>query len=211
MGLDLTSWLSAAVLAEMAALAWAILPLQDWFETSKSQSETRRGLFRRPHEADGCVEAVIGCSRGVLSTSLPGPKVKAPRKAPWRTGLGAKGCLALLAARVVRRRALGELPRRVALGLGGSLGALALLKRFAIDGPPQFDVPLGAMKGKTVVITGGNTGLGRESAARLARGGATVVLTARSEAKGQRAVEEVSLDLLHTCACCITQSIMSSI
>ena len=120
---------------------------------------------------------------------------KAPRKA-WSWGLGPKGCLVALLTRAVRvrRRALAEVPRRLALGLGGSLGLAALLKRFAIDGPPQFDVPKGAMKGKTVLITGGNTGLGRESAARLARGGATVVLTARSEAKGQRAVEEVSLD-----------------
>eukprot|EP00434_Breviolum_minutum_P012915 symbB.v1.2.011383.t1/scaffold760.1/size164708/4 len=47
------------------------------------------------------------------------------------------------------------------------------------------------MSGKTVLITGGNTGLGRESAVRLAKAGATVVLTTRSEAKGKKAVEEV--------------------
>ena len=37
-------------------------------------------------------------------------------------------------------------------------------------------------------------GLGRESAVRLARAGARVVLTTRSEAKGVQAVEQVTLD-----------------
>ena len=38
-------------------------------------------------------------------------------------------------------------------------------------------------------------GLGRESALRLAKAGATVVLTTRSAVKGQKAVEEVKLGL----------------
>ena len=41
------------------------------------------------------------------------------------------------------------------------------------------------------------SGLGRESAVRLAKAGATVVLTTRSEAKGKKAVEEVNLGLQH--------------
>jgi len=44
------------------------------------------------------------------------------------------------------------------------------------------------------------SGLGRESAVRLAKAGATVVLTTRSEAKGKKAVEEVNLGLQH-CTC----------
>jgi len=79
----------------------------------------------------------------------------------------------------------------VALGLGGTALLLTTLKRFAIDGPPEFDPKPNSMSGKTVLITGGNTGLGRESAVRLAKAGATVVLTTRSEAKGKKAVEEV--------------------
>ncbi|CAE7528175.1 engB [Symbiodinium sp. CCMP2592] len=73
---------------------------------------------------------------------------------------------------------------------GGALG-LAALKRFAIDGPPEFDPAPASLKGKTVVITGGNTGLGKESALRLAKAGATVVLTARSEEKGRKALADV--------------------
>merc|ERR1712217_480106 len=48
-------------------------------------------------------------------------------------------------------------------------------------------IPAGSLKGRTIVITGGNTGLGRESAIRLAAGGATVVITARSDEKGKEA------------------------
>lgn len=43
-----------------------------------------------------------------------------------------------------------------------------------------------------VVITGGNTGLGLESAKRLAAAGASIVLTSRDTGKGQKAVEEVN-------------------
>jgi NAD(P)-dependent dehydrogenase (short-subunit alcohol dehydrogenase family) len=49
----------------------------------------------------------------------------------------------------------------------------------------------GSLTGKTIVITGGSTGLGLESAKALAKGGATVVITARTDAKGQAAVTAV--------------------
>ncbi|CAE7255145.1 Dhrs13 [Symbiodinium microadriaticum] len=97
--------------------------------------------------------------------------------------------------RTARRAAAAEesegLPRRALLGLGGGVLGLAALKRFAIDGPPEFDPVPASLKGKTVVITGGNTGLGKESALRLAKAGATVVLTARSEEKGRKALADV--------------------
>lgn len=48
------------------------------------------------------------------------------------------------------------------------------------------------MDGKLVVITGGNAGLGLESAKRLAEAGATVVFTSRDEAKGQKALDEIN-------------------
>jgi NAD(P)-dependent dehydrogenase (short-subunit alcohol dehydrogenase family) len=49
----------------------------------------------------------------------------------------------------------------------------------------------GSLQGKTIVITGGTSGLGLESAKRLAVGGAVIVITARSDAKGQAAVKEI--------------------
>ncbi|CAB9515678.1 daunorubicin C-13 ketoreductase DnrU [Seminavis robusta] len=47
------------------------------------------------------------------------------------------------------------------------------------------------MHGKTVLITGGTTGLGLESAKRLAKAGAKVIITARSDTKGQTAVQDI--------------------
>jgi len=51
--------------------------------------------------------------------------------------------------------------------------------------------PPNSMDGKTVVITGGNTGLGLESGKRLAAAGAEVVLTTRTLSKGEQAVADV--------------------
>lgn len=48
-----------------------------------------------------------------------------------------------------------------------------------------------SMKGKTVLITGANTGLGKETALELARRQARVILACRSLDKGQQAAEEI--------------------
>jgi len=47
------------------------------------------------------------------------------------------------------------------------------------------------LSGKVVVITGANSGIGKETAVVLARSGATVVLTSRDRAKGEVALEAV--------------------
>jgi NAD(P)-dependent dehydrogenase (short-subunit alcohol dehydrogenase family) len=47
------------------------------------------------------------------------------------------------------------------------------------------------MQGRTVLVTGANSGIGLETAAALAAKGARVVLTARDPAKGKSAVEEI--------------------
>lgn len=47
------------------------------------------------------------------------------------------------------------------------------------------------IRGKEVVVTGGNTGIGLATAMELCRRGARVTLTARDEAKGSAAVERV--------------------
>jgi NAD(P)-dependent dehydrogenase (short-subunit alcohol dehydrogenase family) len=47
------------------------------------------------------------------------------------------------------------------------------------------------MKGKTVVITGGNSGIGLETAVGLARQGAEVIITARDPERGKRAVDDI--------------------
>ena len=48
-----------------------------------------------------------------------------------------------------------------------------------------------ALEGRTVVITGGNAGIGKETAIGLARLGARVIITSRDEQRGARAVDEI--------------------
>src|SRR5262245_50428000 len=47
------------------------------------------------------------------------------------------------------------------------------------------------MAGKIVLITGGNTGIGLETAVGLAKLGAQVVITSRDEVRGRDAVAEI--------------------
>ena len=47
------------------------------------------------------------------------------------------------------------------------------------------------MDGSTVVITGGNAGIGKETAVGLARLGARVIITSRNADRGARALEEI--------------------
>jgi len=47
------------------------------------------------------------------------------------------------------------------------------------------------MQGKTVVVTGGNSGIGKETARALAGSGARVVITARDKARGESAVADL--------------------
>ncbi len=47
------------------------------------------------------------------------------------------------------------------------------------------------LSGKTVLITGGSSGLGAETARAMAASGADVIITARTDAKGQATVEQI--------------------
>ena len=53
------------------------------------------------------------------------------------------------------------------------------------------DVDISGIEGKKFFITGGTSGLGKESAAALIRRGAHVTITARSEQKGAAMVAEL--------------------
>lgn len=74
---------------------------------------------------------------------------------------------------------------------GATAGAGLVANKIAIEGPTPYTPPASLLDGKLIVITGGNTGLGLESAKRLASGGATIVITSRRMEKGARAIKSI--------------------
>nr|XP_033792966.1 retinol dehydrogenase 14 [Geotrypetes seraphini] len=79
----------------------------------------------------------------------------------------------------------------VAAALGG--GVLLLLRRFLSAGVRRF--PPGLMRGKTVIITGANCGIGRAAAAELARLQARVILACRDRQRGEEAAAAIRREL----------------
>jgi NAD(P)-dependent dehydrogenase (short-subunit alcohol dehydrogenase family) len=71
----------------------------------------------------------------------------------------------------------------------------ALAEPLAVSGNVKensFYTPIPhSLDGKLMIVTGGTTGLGLETCKRLAMGGARVVLTSRTEAKGQSAIDAI--------------------
>jgi len=77
------------------------------------------------------------------------------------------------------------------IGLNEAIGVESAQAATSIYQPPP-----GSLAGQVHVITGANTGLGLESAKRLAAADATIVMTARTAAKGDKAKSQV-LDYLN--------------
>lgn len=81
--------------------------------------------------------------------------------------------------------------KKAAIG-GAVVAGAAVWNKKAMLGPPAYTPPPHSLDNQVMVITGGTAGLGLESAKRLAAGGATVILTSRTAAKGQAAVQAVN-------------------
>lgn len=88
--------------------------------------------------------------------------------------------------------------RRAVLGGTAIAGGKVLLlpnAALAAGGNDKvYSPPDGSLKGKTILITGANTGLGLESALRLRRAGANIIVTARSNAKVEQTVAKVKAE-----------------
>ena len=63
--------------------------------------------------------------------------------------------------------------------------------KFLLDGP-FFNDPI-SLAGKTAVITGGNTGLGKETASKLFNLGANTIILCRDATKAQIAIDDIIL------------------
>ena len=83
--------------------------------------------------------------------------------------------------------------RRSVLGGAAAASALALLPTSPALAASSgiFKPAAGSLEGTTIFITGANTGLGLESAKRLAAAGGSVVVSARTKAKAEQTAKEV--------------------
>ena len=79
----------------------------------------------------------------------------------------------------------------IATGIISGTIATAAIAIDPINDKKIYQPPSGSLNDKIILITGGSTGLGLESAKRLAAAGATIVLTSRNLEKGQTSVEAV--------------------
>lgn len=79
----------------------------------------------------------------------------------------------------------------VVVGAAGAASAAVAINDRVNNRPSPYEPAAGSMDGKVVLITGGSSGLGLESAKRLGAAGATIVLTSRNLSKGETAVDGV--------------------
>ena len=81
----------------------------------------------------------------------------------------------------------------VGLATACAVSGTYLLRR--ISQPPVVKKPLtskAVLKGKTVIITGANTGMGKQTALELAKRKARVIIACRNKETGEKALHEIS-------------------
>ena len=97
-----------------------------------------------------------------------------------------------------RRRDVLNRVAATSFGLVVGGGAATSAASAAVLAPPSskiYQPAPSSLNGKVMLITGGTSGLGLESARRLSAAGATVVITARTQAKGERSLGIIRQDL----------------
>lgn len=77
------------------------------------------------------------------------------------------------------------------VGATATAGAAVAINERLNSRQDVYEPKPGSMDGQVVLITGGSSGLGLESAKRLGAAGATIVVTSRNTSKGETAVREV--------------------
>merc|ERR1712080_450330 len=80
------------------------------------------------------------------------------------------------------------LENQILLGLSGLFLVIYFTKKYFAGGVCKSQAKL---HGKTVIITGSNTGIGKETAKDLAQRGAKVILACRNMERANKAAEEI--------------------
>jgi len=123
------------------------------------------------------VALVLVCAHGSLVGAFVAPAMPGIAS---RFGTTKPLCASSDSDSLTRRDSLAK------IALGGA--GLVLGKKF-FEGGVWTDTP--DLTGRTILVTGGNTGLGKETCIRLAKLGASVIIGSRSQGRGEKAAEDV--------------------
>jgi len=135
--------------------------------------------------------AALACAAGAdaFSTSAIWPTRVHGAAGLLQTSTGVRAGRAGLLRVCAAAESADSMSRRDSLGkIAAGSAALVLGKKF-FDGGSWTGTP--DLTGRTIVVTGGNTGLGKETCIRLAKLGAEVIVGSRSPKRGADAAEEI--------------------